>query len=284
MLTSLVLTLEPTTTATVQVFMGRAVHAWFLDQVRNVDPALSETLHAPHVAKPFTVSPLWSPSARPQRGSLQLQAGVDCYFRITSVETNLSRCVLETLTPAWPGVTVHLSGVPFHIRKVVTQTGEHPQARVLSYTTLIEQTEERKPPSGIELRFLTPTTFRRTPPRDAPFGDDPYDVPLPLPERIFSGLLDLWNTFAPQPLPEELVVFARDCVVVSRYRLRTELISFGSGRRGRVGGFVGQCRFAIRCPDVEWRRRIGLLAAFAPFAGIGWRTTMGMGQVHHITT
>lgn len=85
--------------------------------------------------------------------------------------------------------------------------------------------------------------------------------------------------FGPQSLPEELRAFARDCVVVSRYRLRTELVEFGSGRRGRVGGFVGGCRFAIRCPDPDWRRRIGLLAGFAPFASVGWRTAMGLGQV-----
>jgi len=45
-----------------------------------------------------------------------------------------------------------------------------------------------------------------------------------------------------------------------------------------VGGFGSTCRFAIRGPDAAWRRRIGLLAAFAPFAGVGWRTTMGLGQ------
>ena len=128
------------------------------------------------------------------------------------------------------------------------------------------------------LHFLTPTTFRRSPSPDSPFGHDPYNLPFPMPELVFGGLASLWNTFVPRPLRKELRGFARDCVVVGRYRLRTELVEFGSGRRGRVGGFVGTCRFAIRYPDVDWRRRIGLLAAFAPFAGVGWRTTMGLGQ------
>ncbi len=173
---------------------------------------------------------------------------------------------------------MHLSGVPFRVPGVAFTAADHPQAASISYEALIESTNQSPPPDHVTLQFLTPTTFRRSPPPEAPFGDAPYDLPFPLPELAFGGLLSLWNTFAPRPLPRELRAFARDCVVVSRYRLHTELVEFGSGRRGRVGGFVGTCRFAIRCPDTAWQRRIGLLAAFAPFAGVGWRTTMGLGQ------
>jgi CRISPR-associated endoribonuclease Cas6 len=210
---------------------------------------------------------------------MQLSAGTHCYLRIASVETTLSRCLTESLAPAWLGATVYLGGVPFRVRTVADHDGDHPQAGTLSYVALADKVKQYPPPSGLDMRFLTPTTFRRSPQLDGPFGDDPYDVPLPLPELAFGGLLEMWNTFAPQPLPEDMDVFVRDCVVVSRYRLHTELVSFGSGRRGRVGGFVGECRFAIRCGDEAWRQRVGFLAAFAPFAGVGWRTTVGLGQV-----
>ena len=88
------------------------------------------------------------------------------------------------------------------------------------------------PPNSVTLHFLTPTTFRRSPPLDGPFDHDTYNLPFPLPELVFGGLLSPWNAFGPQPLPGELRTFARDCVVVSRYRLRTERVDFGSGRRG----------------------------------------------------
>ena len=278
MLTALVLTLKPTANATTPVFLGRAAHAWFLDQMRQVDPQLAQRLHTPDTPKPFTVSPLWSPTSPPHGGSLHLSTGQTCYLRLTSVEANLSRRLLSTFISRWANAIIHLSGVPFHVHKVASTAAEHPQATQLPYAALIERAEQSPPPDHVTLQFLTPTTFRRSPPPEGLFDDDPYDLPFPLPELVFGGLLSLWNVFAPQPLPEEVRTFARDRVVVSRYRLHTELVDFGSGRRGRVGGFVGTCRFAVRPPDAAWRRRIGLLAAFAPFAGVGRRTTMGLGQ------
>jgi len=279
MLTALVLTLKPTTSAVVPAFLGRAAHAWFLDQMRQTDPQLAQRLHTPDTPKPFTVSPLWSPTSLPHDGSLHLSAGQTCYLRIASIETDLSRRLLGTFVSRWASATIHLSGVPFRVHKIASTAAGHPQATHLSYETLIERAEQSPPPGHVTLQFLTPTTFRRSPPPGGLFDDAPYDLPFPLPELVFGGLLSLWNAFGPQPLPEEMRIFARDCVVVSRYRLHTELVDFGSGRRGRVGGFVGVCRFATRCPDAAWRRRIGLLAAFAPLAGVGWRTTMGLGQI-----
>lgn len=283
MLTALVLTLEPTTPATVPAFLGRAAHAWFLDQLQRLDPQLARRLHRPNRARPFTVSPLWCPMVQPQSGPLPIRPTQRCYLRITSIEETLSSRLMNALAPRWCGSMMHLTGVPFEVTSVASSPSEHPQAAHLSYETLAERVARTRPPQHVTLRFLTPTVFRRSPAPEAPFGDDAYSVPLPIPEMLFGGLISLWNSFAPSPLPEELQAFVRDRVVVSRYSLQTELVSFASGRHGRVGGFVGRCRFAILDTRPRWRRYVGLLTAFAPFAGIGYRTAMGLGQVKTAT-
>jgi hypothetical protein len=47
MLASWVITLQPEEAATVSVDLGRAIHSWFLSQVRRADSALTEQLHKP---------------------------------------------------------------------------------------------------------------------------------------------------------------------------------------------------------------------------------------------
>ena len=63
---------------------------------------------------------------------------------------------------------------------------------------------------------------------------------------------------------------------ISDYELRTELIHFA---RYKVIGFKGHVTYT--CPreaDVAFRRAINALADFAFFAGVGYKTTMGLGQ------
>lgn len=44
-------------------------------------------------------------------------------------------------------------------------------------------------------------------------------------------------------------------------------------------GFVGTCNYMIREPN-DFAALLTTFAAFAHYAGVGYKTTMGMGQVH----
>ena len=108
-------------------------------------------------------------------------------------------------------------------------------------------------------------------------------MPLPLPRLIFEGLARRWNAFGPLQVPDEVRRFADEMMLISRYRLRTERVSFGKGgERGAYPGFVGVCGYAFRNQDRYWLGLIHALAAFALYAGVGARTTMGLGQARVI--
>ena len=279
---AIVLTLTPADNVTLPAFLGRAVHAWFLEQVQDVNPALAQALHTANVRRPFTVSSLWWPGAYDHKDYTRLSAGQRGYLRITSVAERLTTLLKTELVPKWREGKVLLGGVLFQVRAVAETAAAHPRAATLSYAALQKKATSPPPSPHVTLRFLTPTTFRHSAPRDSRFTTRTHNLPFPQPELVFGNLLTTWQTFAPWPLPENVPAFVRDCVILNRYNLHTEKVTFGNGRRGTVGGFVGTCRFVITCSDAPLQQAVSILGAFAPFAGVGWRTTMGLGQVAYL--
>lgn len=118
----------------------------------------------------------------------------------------------------------------------------------------------------LQMIFCTPTTFRQ--------GD--LDLPLPVPRLVLGGLLEKWNRFSPFPLPLDPESLERR-VALSAGRVRIRPFHDG---RDEIRGFVGCAEFHVaRSASAEERRALGALADFAFFAGVGRKTTHGMGLV-----
>jgi CRISPR-associated endoribonuclease Cas6 len=249
-------------------------------------------LHNGQAQRPFTVSNLlelgWG------RGAKVRLSPDRCYtLRVTSFSPQLSALLRERVIAELPG-TISLAGVPLRVtgsttdgsteasaacdelsrvelsRALAEVPGAHPWAGADTFETLAgRHTLETHIPHRVSLRFASPTLFR----------SKDMNVPLPAPGLVFGGLLDKWNAFAPFQLHPDTRRFAEDCLAVSRYRLQTRQVVFGENSgRGAVAGFVGHCSYAIRARDRYWMGLIQLLAAFAFYAGVGRRTTMGLGQ------
>lgn len=119
---------------------------------------------------------------------------------------------------------------------------------------------------GVSLRFISPTGFK----------SGGQQLLFPLPRTLFGGLLARWRTFVnPEAWPgleEELVG-----VAVGAYSLETRAIQ---GKGGTVlRGCVGDARYDFSPLSPEGIRACGVLARFSFFAGVGYKTTQGMGQV-----
>ena len=268
---SLVLLLIPRTEATVRATMGDQVHASFLQTVREVDPALSEALHAPEVPiRPFTVSPLWGAS-RARDGKLHLSPERTYWLRFTVLYSPIFERFMTRFLGGDDRPVIRLGKALLLVREVLTTPEGHLWA---GYATWSQLASEARPEPEVVLDFVTPTAFG--------FGQKEWGkkiVVLPEPDLVFGSLLRTWNGLAPAPLRMEeraLMAYLEEHVVVKRIEgLRTRMLHF---RRSPQVGFVGRVTYGLMGENEIARLQLNILADFAFYAGVGMKRTMGMGQ------
>ncbi|MBC7324297.1 MAG: CRISPR system precrRNA processing endoribonuclease RAMP protein Cas6 [Moorella sp. (in: Bacteria)] len=102
-----------------------------------------------------------------------------------------------------------------------------------------------------------------------------------MPATAPSPFYEKWQHFCPErPLKEDLLDFIDQHFFPARYQLVTDLIDYGEN--ALYTGLVGHCTFGLGRQVArihpEHARQVNLLAGFAFYAGVGQKTTMGMGQ------
>ena len=267
MLLSTVFVLRPLAESTLPLTQGNAIHAWFLHLVRQHDPQLASWLHSQEQRKPFTTSPLQGRLMR-QGASALLRPDHTYWLRVTSLVADLSACLLTV--EAAPPSRVRLFDVEFEVCAVTSQFQEHPWAQRSTYEQLYTRAAERLPAPQHTLDFVSPTVFR----------SQGRNQLMPVPRLIFASLWESWHAFAPVPLPPALLPVLSTEVEVLRYELKTQMYDFGNYRQV---GFVGPCAFGMahRQP-ANVLRGMQLLLDTAFFTGVGYKTTMGMGQTRRL--
>jgi len=270
MLTSLVLSLHTEAPVTVARHLGPASHAVFLKLIAEADADLAERLHTADTLRPFTCSTLVGGHAR---GAVQTLAPERAFFlRYTGLSDEVSAHLRRIAGD--PPAELSLLDATLQVDGATLSPEEHPWAGETTYEALAAQRllPGDAPERHVTLQFVSPTAFRSS----------GRVVPLPLPDLVFGSLVGKWNTFANVALSDEMRRYAEECMGVSRYRLQTQAL------RSRGGsmqiGFTGQCRFQAFNSDRYWLGVRHLLADYAFYAGIGYQTTMGLGQVRRETS
>jgi CRISPR-associated endoribonuclease Cas6 len=245
-------------------YMGKATHALFLRLVAAADPIMGAKLHDDNEAKPFTVSDLIGLPGR--RSTAHIAAGQACLLRFTSYEDGLSCLLAEKVLPSLPR-ELELDNTLFSVDDVFSANGAHRLSRRTSYQELAQGhlLEARSATRRVKLFFTSPTTFR----------SGGKNVPLPLPGLVFGSLADRWNAISPITISEEMRRYADECVAISQCQLRTRTLEIAGGKQV---GFIGSCSYVALMPDPYWLRVISMLAEFAFYSGVGYKTTMGFGQ------
>lgn len=269
-LTSLVVTVTPAEPVTTPAHLGRAVyHAW-LDFIKADDPTLAQALHDSQDRKPFTCTTLVG-GRREGQDTRHYHPDQPAWFRLTGLTQDISRQLqrLQETPPArW-----ELDGVPFQITSATLEYTDDHWANYTHYEELAAPylLARRQPHFRLGLEFATPTTFR----------DREKSWPVPMPMWVFGSLLASWNLFSPVQIPAEVRRFAEECVVLSQYRLETRALPL----KAQIPqmGCMGEAVYVILNRDKYWSSMLNLLGEYAFYAGVGYQTTVGMGQTRPLS-
>jgi CRISPR-associated endoribonuclease Cas6 len=191
-----------------------------------------------------------------------IPANTPCWWRVSLLDdrlfANLSKLWLN-LNPSQPW---HLGAADLEITSVLgTPQSNEPWANFIPYAQLYEQASDKN--REITFNFYTPTAFRQ----------GKYDSALPTRECVFNSLLSRWNRYSNLSLSDLNI----DCLFPSFFDIRTELML---NPDGKCAGCVGAIAYRILGDvDPQTIKQINTLADFALYAGVGRKTTMGMGMV-----
>jgi len=273
---SIVLVLTPTRQATIRATVGHQAHAAFLRTVREADAALAEVLHHPDLPmRPFTVSPLLGvDQARNRR--VRVSPEQDYALRFTVLYEPIFQQFMQRFLGEQGRPVIRLGNVVFLIKEILVTPDSHPWAGYTSWSTLVT---EAQPWTEITLEFTSPTAFN--------FGTKQWGkrfFVLPDPEPVFGSLIRTWNSLAPPELAldsKALLAYLAENVVVRRLKnLETRMLCY---RKHPQIGFTGRVEYGLMGDgDEEIKCQLNALADLAFYSGVGYHTTMGMGQTRRV--
>jgi CRISPR-associated endoribonuclease Cas6 len=273
---SVVVILTPTRESTVRASMGYQAHGAFLKTLRESDEALAEVLHAPDMpVRPFTVSMLHG-TPRARNGRLHLSPGETYWLRFSTLFEPIFERFMARFLQDQGRPVVRLGSAVLLIKEILATPEGHPWA---GYTSWGELVRGARPDAEIVLDFVSPTAFG--------FGQKDWGkkvMVLPLPETVFGSLARSWNALAPSAFRMDrgtLREYLDEHMVIKRIDdLQTRVLRY---RRAFHVGFVGRVTYGLMAEDDVVRAQLGALADFALYAGVGMKTTMGMGQCRRVT-
>ena len=275
---SLVLNLLPQSPIPPGFLTGRHLHSLFLSLVSSVDRSLGDELHKNQANKAFTLSPLQTTKRQQTNVRYQYRKPIPgdtpCWWRIALLDDTLFSNLQKLWLNLNPIKAWHLGPADLQITSILgTAQSTQPWANFCNYAQLYEQASatERK----LTLQFCTPTAFRQR----------KYDTTFPTAELTFGSLLRRWNQHSKIEFPQEIL----EPIFPSAYTLKTEIVRDPRSQFEHTGaktdprhqfiGCVGQVTFQILGHvELHTIRQINTLADYALYAGIGRKTTMGMGM------
>ena len=257
-LVSLVFDLEATDSTALYSQYTIGLHAWFLDQVRQINPTLSAYLHDSESEKPFSISALEG-QLLPTGKKLQLQVNQIYRWQINAISQPVVRFLSQWLIQ--PPTTLKLRDACLQIKQISIVHSP------TTYNQLLQSSINHK---NINLSFISPTSFRRK----------GHHFPLPVPFNLFHSYLRRWNDFSGISIEQDAFLeWIDENVIIHQHHL--ESVKVAAGKRGSVTGFTGAISLGLSksaLANIEFTQLFYALVQLAPYCGTGHKTTFGLGQ------
>lgn len=262
---SALLELQAQQEARLPVTMGHQIHAMFHRLIARVDPALSDRLHDEPGHRPFTLSSLRGVVV--QENHVTLSPGKTYQVRVTLLDGGRLWDRLSTLFLEGGPCEVRLGEARLLLTHIVSTSTSDPTG--WAGRTSWQELVSTPPRYTITLSFMSPTAFNMS-------GN--YFALVPEPVLVWESLIRSWNGYAPDPLhiaQEALRDTLRHDIAITACDLSTHILYYPKYAQK---GFTGTCTYHLSQEEKQ-AAQLTRLAAFARFAGVGYKTTMGMGQV-----
>ncbi len=232
--------------------LNRAIHAQVLAWLQQGNPEISALIHNSQ-RSPLSISELIKKTNSPITKSRHCQETNRLFFRVNFLQGYLLPILLKGMETE---KKISLADHKFILIGVDSLPGVDSQARLTTYKEVVESS---KPCGEINLKLISPTSFKH----------NGCIQPFPLPELVFNNLLRRWNTFAPAEYHFPKVDWQG---MTAAYNLKTEVIK----KEVTEIGSVGWVKYKFK--DEKKVKIATILANFANFSGIGRKTSLGMGQ------
>jgi CRISPR-associated endoribonuclease Cas6 len=237
---------------------GHLLHAVLLQLVHQSNPDMAEQLHRNAQVKPFAISTLW-PRSKKTGDKLEIPKYTACRWRIGMVTKPVFEAVSGPLFQILASNgEINIQGKEFTILEA---NMEPPYGGVSNFKDLLGDDG-----SIIALKFVSPTMFRRK----------GLGVPLPEPHLVYGSLWQRWCAFSDVPVDASIYDEMLSVLALREARIHTRVWKYP---RFLMTGFVGLAVYELVKPvSKEARELFNALSQLSFYTGIGYRTTMGMGQ------
>ncbi|MFQ6083041.1 MAG: CRISPR-associated endoribonuclease Cas6 [Candidatus Aminicenantia bacterium] len=246
---------------------GETLYSLFLNILNRENKNLAKEIHDLKSEKPVTVSPFLK-GTKFSNGYSVLSPNESVSFRITYLKEEL----LEPIIKGFISLSARNEPIKLSNGKILIEKVDMQKATHAGFTSFQEILSKAKNEETIVLEFCSPTSFRSQ-------GEQKL---FPLPELVFSSLLKKWDAFSGKKLLSEIAEIEKEFgkIRVTRFRLKTELLNFS---KYKIIGFIGKVVYELpETIDKEIKKIINALADFAFYSGVGYKTTMGMGQARRV--